>query len=63
VYRVLLIISDMSDFERLIFISLLGIQYHPRNDITPEDDDAVIARCIAVTKKAFFAYEVSYEND
>jgi hypothetical protein len=41
-------------FRRLIFLSLLSIQYHPRNVIT--DDLLVIDRCLRITNLAAFAF-------
>lgn len=47
-------------FSQLIFLTLLGMQYHPRN--THSSDEETIALCISLTNLAvdmFNAQEVS----
>lgn len=47
---------DKQHLELLIFVSVLGIQYHPRNDVHPDSDPQIIARCIRVTELASLAF-------
>jgi hypothetical protein len=44
------------DFLKLIFIGVLSMQYHPRNEILPADDDKVIERCLLIAEKAHIAF-------
>lgn len=54
---------DDLDFARLVFAGLLSIQYHPRNDVKPEDDVLVIDRCLRVTVLALGAFNQLSEDD
>ena len=49
------VVDDLA-FKRLIFASVLGIQYHPRNDVSPDQDRAVIERALRVTQLASIAF-------
>lgn len=44
------------DFKRLIFSAVLSFQYHPRNEVKPDDDEVVIERCLDITEQAAAAF-------
>ena len=44
------------DFVRIIFSSVMSMQYHPRNVVLPEDDPVVIERCLRITDLARIAF-------
>lgn len=47
--------EDEEALLKIIFVTVLGIQYHPRNVVA--DDFAVIRRSLAVAKLALTIYK------
>jgi hypothetical protein len=43
-------------FRQLLFMTVLGMQYHPRNGVSPEDDVATVIRCLDITETAAVAF-------
>jgi hypothetical protein len=54
----------MDDNQLLfIFTSVLSMQYHPRNNVLPEDDVVVIQRCLQIAEKANTAFSNHFNSD
>jgi hypothetical protein len=49
--------EDDLNFRRIIFMSVLSMQYHPRNEIPPEGDALIIERCLRIAALAGFAFD------
>lgn len=50
-------------FARLIFCSVLSIQYHPRNAVPPEDDLLIIRRCLRIANLAVHDFREHFTCD
>lgn len=48
--------SEVMAFHRMIFVSVLSFQYHPKNDVSPDMDDLIIARSLAIADRALVLY-------
>lgn len=54
---------DEIAFRRIVFASVLSIQYHPRNEIPPGGDLDVIERCLRITNLACLAFNNFHFHD
>jgi hypothetical protein len=53
---------DDHTLKQLIFANVLGMQYHPRNAVPPENDVKTIQRAIAVAELALFLFNKEYDS-
>lgn len=55
--------DDELVYRRLMFMSLLSMQYHPRNQVAPADDPEIIQRCLNITDLAVLAFNRRFNED
>lgn len=55
--------EDEINFKRIIFASVLSIQYHPRNDVPFNRDPEVVLRCLHITEYATRAFNAYFQSD